>query len=143
MDLRNQPPRSPREKLAGYVHLGRMLDKCRATLSGTEGEYIYPCPMDQLLLDYTEIAAESFTKAVKSSSSDEAVAEWFQDAAKSHSAAEVAEFNELMLTRGPDTAEKLASFTKTRDAIDASRIDITSWADLLDLEEGRPVPRRA
>ncbi|MBI5777374.1 MAG: DUF5069 domain-containing protein, partial [Nitrospirae bacterium] len=44
MDLRKNYPRSPREKLAGYVHLPRMIDKCRASLAGTEGDYIYPCP---------------------------------------------------------------------------------------------------
>jgi hypothetical protein len=79
MDLRRQSPRSPREQLAGYAHLGRMVDKCRATLNGTLGDYIYPCPMGRLLLDYAGIAAESFTEVVKSSSSDEAVAEWFRN----------------------------------------------------------------
>ena len=142
MDLRRQSPRSPREQLAGYAHLGRMLDKCRAKLNGTEGEYIYPCPMDQLLLDYTGIAAESFTEAVKSGPSDEQAAEWFRKAAKPRSEADVAEFNELMLTHGPDTPDKLASFNKVRDEIDPSRTDIVSFADLLDLQEGRPVPRR-
>jgi hypothetical protein len=63
--------------------------------------------------------------------------------AKPRSEAELEEFNQMTLTRGPDTPEKQASFKKTRDTIDASRTDITSWADLLDLEEGRPVPRRA
>jgi uncharacterized protein DUF5069 len=142
MDLRHQPPRSPREQLAGYAHLGRMLDKCRATLAGTKGDYIYPCPMDQLLLDYAGIAPESFTQTVKSGFSDQEVAEWFRNAAKPHSEAEVAEFNRMLLRHGPDSPEKQTSFNKTRDAIDGSRTDITSWADLLDLEEGRPVPRR-
>lgn len=142
MDLRSHVPRSPREKLAGYVHLGRMLDKCRAALSGTQGEYIYPCPLDQRLLDFAGIVAEQFTETVKRASSDEKLAEWFCKTAKPRSEGELAQFNEMMLTRGPDTPEKLASFKKTRDAIDASRTDITSWADLLDLEEGRPVPRQ-
>ena len=142
-DLRRQFPRSPRESLAGYVHLPRMLDKCRATLHGTQGEYMYPCPMDQRLLDFAEITAESFTEAVKSRSSDQEIAEWFQRTSKPHSKAEVAEFNQKLLRHAPNTPEKLASFKKTRDTIDASRTDITTWADLLDLEEGRPVPRRA
>ena len=45
MDLRKHFPRSMRAKLEGYVHLARMIDKCRAVQAGTEGEYIYPCPM--------------------------------------------------------------------------------------------------
>ncbi|MEX5219738.1 MAG: DUF5069 domain-containing protein [Nitrospira sp.] len=142
MDLRRQSPRSPRESLAGYVHLPRMLDKCRATIHGTQGEYVYPCPMDQLLLDFTGITAGQLKEAAKSYSSDEDMAEWFQSVSVPHSEAEVAEFNEMLLRRGPDTPEKQASFKKTRETIDPSRSDITSWADLLDLEEGRAVPRR-
>lgn len=142
MDLRRHVPRSPRQLLAGYVHLGRMLDKCRASLCGTLGEYIYPCPMDQRLLNFAGIPAEQFTDAVKRTSSDANLAEWFHKTAKPHSEAELEEFNQMMLTHGPDTPEKQASFKKTRDIIDSSRTDITSWADLLDLEEGRSVPRR-
>ncbi|MBX3339884.1 MAG: DUF5069 domain-containing protein, partial [Nitrospira sp.] len=44
--------------------------------------------------------------------------------------------------RGPSSPESAAKFTKYRDAVDASRTDITAWSDLQDLEEGRPVPRR-
>jgi hypothetical protein len=29
-----------RSKMEGYVHLARMIDKCRAVLAGTEGDYI-------------------------------------------------------------------------------------------------------
>jgi len=36
----------------------------------------------------------------------------------------------------------LARFKKYRDAVDPSRTDITSWADLQDLEEGRDIPRQ-
>ena len=42
MDLRKGYPRSMRVKMESYVHLARMIDKCRAVLVGTEGEYIYP-----------------------------------------------------------------------------------------------------
>ena len=143
MDLRRQPPRSPRDQSAGYVHLGRMLDKCRARLNDTQGDYISPCPMDRLLLDFAGITAEQFTEATKRVASDENLVEWFRKTAKPHSEAEVAEFNQRLLSHAPDTPEKLASFKKTRDAVDASRTDITTWADLLDLEEGRAVPRRS
>jgi hypothetical protein len=142
MDLTRQYPRSPREQSAGYVHLGRMFDKCRATLNDTQGDYIYPCPMDRLLLDFTGITSEQFTEAAMRASSDENLVEWFRKTAKPHSEAEVEEFNQRLLRHAPDTPEKLASFRKTRDTLDASRTDITTWADLLDLEEGRPVPRR-
>ena len=42
-----------------------MIDKCRAVLAGTEGEYLYPCPIDELLMDFAGITSEEFTAAVK------------------------------------------------------------------------------
>lgn len=141
MDLRSGFPRSPGEKLAGYVHLARMIDKCRAVLAGTQGEYIYPCPLDKRLLDFAGVTPEQFTGAVRGKT-DQAVADWFRQTAKPHSPAKIEEWNQAMLTRGPDTDEKWDYFKKQRDAIDPGRTDITSWADLLDLEEKRAVPRR-
>jgi hypothetical protein len=141
MDLRTKPPRSVHDRLGGYVHLARMLDKCRATLVGTQGEYIYPCPMDQRLLKFAAIAPEQFTEMVRNHT-DEEVAQAFQQHAAKHSHAEIESWNRTMLTSSPDTDEKWAYFTSTRDAIDRKRTDITAWADLLDLEEGRRVPQR-
>ena len=142
MDLRTHYPRSVRDLVGGYVHLGRMIDKCRAALTHTLGEYIYPCPMDQRLLDFAGISAEEFMDAVRSRHTDAEVAEWFRTAAKIHTEAELAAWNDMMLARGPDTPEKWAYFTAQRDAIDPNRTDLTSWADLLDLDERRVVPIR-
>jgi hypothetical protein len=142
MDLRTTFPRSMRVILEGYVHLARMIDKCRAVLAGTEGEYIYPCPMDDRLMEFAGITAGQFTAAVKQNQTDEGVIQWFRRSAQPHSQAELDEWNRMMLRRGPSTPEKQASFNKYRDAVDPSRTDLTSWADLQDLEEGRTVPPR-
>jgi hypothetical protein len=131
-----------RFRLEGYVHLARMIDKCRAVLAGTEGEYIYPCPMDFRLMEFAGITAEQFTVTVKANPTDEGVAQWFRKAAKTHTQAELDEWNEMMLRRGPSTPQKQEYFNKLRDAADPSRTDLTAWADLQDLEEGRTVPRR-
>jgi len=142
MDLQKSFPRSMRAKLKGYVHLARMIDKCRAVLAGTEGEYIYPCPMDDRLMEFADITDDQFTAAVKLNPSDEAVAKWFAQTAKAHPPAELEAWNRMMLNRGPSTPEKKEYFDKLRDAVDPSRTDLTSWADLQDLEEGRSVPKR-
>ena len=143
MDLRNAFPRSMSEKLEGHVHLARMIDKCRALLAGTEGDYIYPCPMDERLMDFVGIAADQFTATVESNPTDEGVAQWFQKTVKTHSPAELEAWNRMMLTRGPSTPKKQDSFKKLRDAVDPLRTDLTAWADLQDLEEGRLVPKRS
>ncbi|HSF70129.1 MAG TPA: DUF5069 domain-containing protein [Nitrospira sp.] len=142
MDLRKDVPRSMRATLAGYVHLARMIDKCRAVLVGTEGEYIYPCPMDERLLEFAGVTSEQFTAAVKASPTDEGVVAWFRRTATPHPPAEVAAWNQQLLSRGPSSPESAERFKKYLAAVDPSRTDITSWADLQDLEEGRPVPRR-
>lgn len=141
MDLRVQYPRSIRERLAGYVHLGRMIDKCRAIRSGMQGEYVYPCPLDERLLQFTGISAEEFSREVQVRT-DQQMAEWFRIRATVHTSSEIESWNEQMLTVGPDTEDKWTYFKKTRDAIDHRRTDITTWADLLDLEEQRTVPLR-
>jgi len=143
MDLRKSFPRSMQAKLEGYVHLARMIDKCRAVLAGTEGEYIYPCPMDDRLLEFAGITAEQFTATVKANQTDEGIAQWVRKKVKPRTQAKLDEWNEMMLERGPSTLEKQEYFKKLRDAIDPSRTDLTSWADLQDLEEGRTVPHRS
>lgn len=143
MDLRTTFPRSMRVIVEGHVHLARMIDKCRAVLAGTEGEYIYPCPMDDRLMEFAGITADQFTAAVKQHETDTGVAQWFRHTATPHSQAELEAWNRMMLSRGPTTPEKQTSFNNYRDAVDPSRTDLTSWTDLQDLEEGRTVPRRA
>jgi len=142
MDLRTGFPRSMKVTLEGYVHLARMIDKCRAVLAGTEGEYIYPCPMDERLMEFAGITAEQFTAAVKTHPTDEGVAAWFTHTATPHRPVELEEWNQKLLARGPSSPESAAKFKKYRDAIDPSRTDLTAWSDLQDLEEGRVVPRR-
>ena len=142
MDLRSRFPHSMRSKMEGYVHLARMIDKCRAVLVGTEGEYIYPCPMDERLMEFAGITADQFTAAVKANPSDKAVATWFTRKAKAHPQAELEAWNRMMLNRGPSSPKSMVKFKKYRDAIDPSRTDLTAWSDLQDLEEGRTVPKR-
>jgi len=131
-----------RVKMEGYVHLARMIDKCRAVVAGTAGEYIYPCPMDERLMEFAGITADEFTATVKANPSDETVATWFIQAAKAHHPAQLETWNRTMLSRGPSSPESMARFKKYLEAVDPSRTDLTAWSDLQDLEEGRTVPKR-
>ncbi len=142
MDLRTEFPRSMKVRLGGYAHLGRMIDKCRAVLAGTEGEYLYPCPMDERLLEFAGITSDQFTAAVKANATDEGILAWFHRHAQPHRPEELEDWNQQLLARGPSSPESAAKFKKYLDAIDLSRTDITAWSDLQDLEEGRIVPQR-
>ena len=129
-------------RLGGYAHLARMIDKCRAVLAGTEGEYLYPCPMDERLLEFAGITSDQFTAAVKANATDEGVLAWFQQHAQAHQPEELEDWNQRLLLRGPSSPESAAKFKKYLDTIDPLRTDLTAWSDLQDLEEGRIVPQR-
>ena len=60
LDLRTGCPRSPNESLGFYVLLPRIIDKCRALVAGTQGEYNYNCPLDRQFFDWAEVDAEQF-----------------------------------------------------------------------------------
>jgi hypothetical protein len=76
-DLRKNYPRSPREKLAGYVIAARCVDKCRAFLLGINGEYNYwPCSLASQWFTFAGITSEQFKEVVATGASDEEIAEW-------------------------------------------------------------------
>ena len=45
-DLARTPPAALNAEIEGYAWIPRMLDKARATLAGTEGSYMFGCPVD-------------------------------------------------------------------------------------------------
>ncbi len=92
-DLAKDFPRSPRETLAGYVIAARTLDKCRATLAGTPGEYHFDCPLDNFFFSFTEISADEFKNCVAAGASDEEVAQWIEHKAKQRPWAEIIKWN--------------------------------------------------
>jgi mannose-6-phosphate isomerase-like protein (cupin superfamily) len=57
-DLTVDQPRSFGLELEGYAHLPRMLDKARATLAGTAGEYLFGCPVDHTCMARLGVAPE-------------------------------------------------------------------------------------
>ncbi len=77
-DLTKQAPHSPRVRIAGFVIAGRAVDKCRASLAGTPGEYHYDCPLDNLLFGFKGITSEQFKAAVQASKDYEDVGAWLQ-----------------------------------------------------------------
>ncbi len=141
MDLTTSYPRSPRQELGGFVHLARMIDKARAGRAGKLGEYLYPCPLDRALLDFLEIDPERFAEAAAGKGDEEIVA-WVRKEGRPRTADEIKAWNKSFLSRSPDNEEKWAYFRKLRDGIHPSRTDITTWPDLLDLDEKRSVPLR-
>jgi hypothetical protein len=93
LDLTQDYPRSPRALFAGYVIVGRILDKCRAFLNGTAGEYEYNYGMDRVFFEFAGIDADAFKDFVATGATDEEIAEWIKSRATTHSPGEIAAWN--------------------------------------------------
>jgi hypothetical protein len=112
-DLTKQPPQSPRERVAGFAIAGRAIDKCRASLAGTPGEYHYDCPMDKMLFSFKGITGAQFETAVQASTNYEEVGAWLQANGTKKTLAEIKTWSDEMeassLMKDPD---KRAYFTE-------------------------------
>jgi hypothetical protein len=142
LDLTKTYPRSPKERLGEYAHLARMADKARAKAAGTPGEYIYPCPLDDALLDFLGVTPDAFYQAVQERD-DSGILKWLRENAQTRSPEEIKNWNRTFLNRKPGSKESQKRFLEIRNRISPHRTDITAWPDLLDLEEGREVPPRS
>lgn len=136
LDLTNKFPRSPKEKLADCLHLARMTDKARAKAAGKIGEYIYPCPLDQSLLDFLAIKSDAFYQAAIEFD-DQGILKWVKENAAPKTPDEIEKWNLELLARKPQTEESMKYFLEARNRIAPHRTDVTTWIELLDLEEGR------
>lgn len=92
-DLTQEFPRSPRETLAGYVIAARAVDKCRAVLAGTAGEYHSGCPVDQMWLDFAGLKYEAFRDFVAAGATDAEIAAWIEKTAKPRPPIEIIRWN--------------------------------------------------
>ena len=78
-DLRKESPRDPSEELGGFSKAARCVDKCRATLVGMQGEYIYGCPMDRGFLQQAGVGVEEFKQFVATGVSDQDIDKWLRE----------------------------------------------------------------
>src|SRR5260370_31047228 len=146
-DLTKRPPRSARCRLGGYAILPRMLDKGRATIVGSNGEFNYDCPLDQHLIGFVGLDSQALLEQLRSGKGDGGILEWINANAKQkRSPWEIEQWSDYMSRRGPDSdAETLSFFAERVGSFSKARPDIKSWADLLDLDDhvsfgGKPYP---
>jgi hypothetical protein len=116
-----------------------MLDKCRAVLAGTAGEYHFDCPLDNQFLSFTGIGAEQFKTFVATGASDAEVAAWLEQHSKIKDSAQVVAWNnKLRGTRPCDMPIGLQQFLEgyIPKVVPKNR-PVYVWFDVYDLEEGR------
>jgi hypothetical protein len=139
LDLTKDYPRSPRAKLAGYVVAGRTLDKCRAALNGTLGEYKFDCPLDNFFFGFAGITAEAFRGHVATGASDEEMAVWIGEHAKKRDPREIIQWNnDMRYKRISEMPIELQEFLETYipEVIPEGRV-VNYWFDVYDIEEER------
>ncbi len=142
LDLTKTPPRSVREKLFGVVQIPRTIDKAEALAHGNVGEYNYDCPMDNALFEFLGIDGKALLEVVKTKSEKDVEA-YIKPFVDKKSADEIERWNTDWLNHGPDPgSQSEAYFLNMRNELAPDRTDIVMWADLLDLDEKRPVPKR-
>ncbi|MBI5428055.1 MAG: DUF5069 domain-containing protein [Nitrospinae bacterium] len=140
MDLTLSFPTSPRERMCGIVHIPRMIDKARAFRKNAMGEYIYPCPLDKMILNFLRTDPVEFCQYVVDHDRGQ-IEGWVAEKSMARSESEKEFLNRQILERAPDSEDRWKYFYEIRDKIDPSRTDITTWVDLIDLEEGRLQPK--
>ena len=135
-DLTQRPPRSPRVRLGGYIILPRMLDKGRATINGKNGEYHYNCPMDQRFLSFVGIDPKALEKQLAEGKGDGEILEWIEkNAQHKHSEAEIKAWSAYGSERAPGDLESREYFSEIQSKAAPKREDISSWFDLLDVDD--------
>jgi hypothetical protein len=134
-DLTKRPPRSPRVRLGGYAILPRMLDKGRASLAGTVGEFHYNCPLDQEWTAFSGIDADKLKEQLATGKGDGEILEWIRANAHKRSAAEIHAWSLFQDQRGPGDLDKRQFFNDYHAQLAPERDDITSWFDMLDIDD--------
>lgn len=138
-NLDTDPPRSARAMLAGYVIAARTLDKCRAELAGTAGEYHFNCPLDNFFFEFVGINSEEFKAFVATGATDAEVAAWIQLNGRVRERAEIVQWNnELRYKRISEMPVELQVFLEDYIPENLPRHrPVNYWFDVYDIEEGR------
>jgi hypothetical protein len=137
--MRKLLPRSPYQRLGGYVHLPRLIDKAKLHRKGLLNGYNYKTVgFDKHLLAFLELDGDTFEEAANRLKDDEKILGWIQQHGATHSAEEIEHWNEQMISRYPDSAVKKARFLHAlKEAGGDGRTDVGTYFDLIEFDEGR------
>ena len=137
MNLLQRAPRSTRTRLGGFVLLPRILDKCRAEIAGTPGEYHYNCPLDQRFFSFTGIDHEALKAEVAKGGGDGAVLVWIL----ANMPNKLSDWQIVQWSQHRESA--MPSDNESREYISAQvaagggaeREDLGTWFDFLDFDD--------
>lgn len=136
IDLTQRPPRSPRVRIGGYVILARTLDKGRAIACGKNGAFKFGCGMDSRFLEFVGVTADEVMTQIKAGKGDAEILEWI-DANGRHkrSSLDIRIWSEMEEARVPSDLESREFFHSYHKETAPQRKDVSTWFDLLDLDD--------
>lgn len=133
-------PRSPRETMAGWVHLPRFVDKIRLHLAGklhADYQENFTTGFDGAWLKAAGVSAEHFIEVVKNSITDGQVADWVSKNMKKTGAEKTA-FRDFLLNRGTEGGEVTERLKMRKEQAGmAGRDEIKTFVDYIDADERR------
>ena len=138
-------PRSPKALLGGIAHLGRFIDKIRLRHAGQIQDYNYiTVGFDKYLIDFLGIDAKAFEQRVLAGGTDEDLLTCVKANSRMPSDREVGEWSQGVLAAGPkDEAarhrfqDRLQEIATKRGVPVESLPPVTTWADVIELDEAR------
>lgn len=140
-----QYPRGPKALLGGIAHLGRFIDKIRLRHAGKIQDYNYiTVGFDKYLVDFLQIDPRAFEQRVLAGGTDEELLAWVQANGRKLSDQEIAQWSQSLLSSGPkdDAARqrfqgRIDEIAKKRAVPVSSLPSVSTWADVIELDEGR------
>lgn len=140
-----QYPRSPKVLLGGIAHLGRFIDKIRLRHAGQIQDYNYiTTGFDKYLVEFLGIDAKAFEQRVLTGGTDEELLAWVKANGKQVTEAEIRLFSRNLLASGPKDEPAKQRFHGRLEDIAAKRgvpvgslPHVSTWADVIELDEGR------
>lgn len=135
-DLTKRPPRSPRVRLGGYTILPRILDKIRAELAGTAGEYKYKNPNDWHFFRFTGIDPAALQEQVATGAGDWEVLTWVNaNAPHKRTPLEISQWSDWTQTIAFHDVEMREWYTEQIKRLNPAREDLRGTFDYLDLDD--------
>ncbi|MES2995863.1 MAG: DUF5069 domain-containing protein [Verrucomicrobiota bacterium] len=131
-DLTKEAPASPRQRVGGYVILARMADKGRAVIAGTNGEYHFDCPLDNMLFGFKNVQGSDVRTLLESGKRNGEIAAWLDAHGEAKTPEEVnAWSNEMEAYRPFDDPEKKDWFVEvcSEAGIDPEKSTLFDYLD--------------
>jgi len=140
-NLKKDFPHSPHAMLGGYILAKRALDKCRAELAGTIGEYHFDCPLDNMFFGFAGLKGAAFKKFVATGADDAAVGKWIEKNAKKRPRIKIIKWNNewryKRISELPDGMQEFMEDYIPKNVPAAVIHHIRYFFDIFDAEEKR------